>query len=50
MNIFIIKGLNKFKENFIHNGFESIDYVLIQMFSNFDFNEKILIEYLHIYN
>ena len=44
------KGLGKFKENFIHNGFESIDYILIQMFSNFDFNDKILIEYLHIYN
>ena len=38
------------KENFIHNGFEQIDYIFIQLFSNFKFNKEILNDYMHIYS
>ena len=30
-----INNLWKFKENFIHNGFDQIEYILIQLFSNY---------------
>ena len=43
------KDLLKFKENFIHNGFDQIDYILIQLFSEFKFNSEILSDWLHIY-
>ena len=43
------KGLMAYKENFIHNGFDQIDYIFIQLFSNFKFNKEILNDYLHIY-
>ena len=38
------------KENFIHNGFDQIDYIFIQLFSNFKFNKEILNDYMHIYS
>ena len=44
------KGLMEYKENFIHNGFDQIDYIFIQLFSNFKFNIEILNDYLHIYS
>ena len=44
------KGLMEYKENFIHNGFDQIDYIFIQLFSNFKFNKEILNDYLHIYS
>ena len=44
------KGLMQYKENFIHNGFDQIDYIFIQLFSNFKFNKEILNDYLHIYS
>ena len=44
------KDLIKFKENFIHNGFDQIDYIFIQLFSNFKFNREILNDYMHIYS
>ena len=44
------KGLLEFKENFIHNGFDQIDYIFIQLFSNFKFNKEILNDYMHIYS
>ena len=44
------KGLLQYKENFIHNGFDQIDYLFIQLFSNFRFNKEILNDYLHIYS
>jgi hypothetical protein len=43
------KGLLEFKENFIHNGFDQIDFILIQLFSKYSFNKKILNDYMHIY-
>ena len=44
------KDLVEFKENFIHNGFDQIEFILIQLFSCFCFNKEILNDYLHIYN
>ena len=44
-----VNNLWKFKENFIHNGFDQIDFILIQLFSRYSFNKKILNDYMHIY-
>ena len=44
-----VNNLWKFKENFIHNGFDQIDYILVQLFSRYSFNKKILNDYMHIY-
>ena len=44
------KNLAYLKEHFIHNGFESVDFIIIQAFSKYDFNFEILNEFLHIYN
>ena len=44
------KNLLAFKENFIHNGFDQIDFIIIQLFSNFGFTKEILNDYLHIYS
>ena len=43
------KNLWRFKENFIHNGFDQIEYVLIQLFSKYSFDKNILNDYMHIY-
>ena len=42
-------NLTKFKGNFIYNGFDKIEFILIQMFSKYAFDQKILNNYLHIY-
>ena len=42
--------LLRIKENFIHNGFDQVEYIMIQMFSEYKFNKDILNEYLHIYS
>ena len=42
--------LLKLKENFIHNGFDQVEYIMIQMFSEYKFNKDILNECLHIYS
>ena len=44
------KDLLDYKDNFIHNGFDQIDYIFIQLFSNFKFNKEILNDYMHIYS
>ena len=44
------KNLMEFKENFIHNGFDQIEFILIQLFSDFAFNKEILNDYMHIYS
>ena len=44
------KDLVQFKENFIHNGFDQIEFILIQLFSCFAFNKEILNDYMHIYS
>ena len=37
-------------QNFYHNGFDMIEYVLIQMYSSFPINEDILENCFHIYD
>jgi len=44
-----INDLIRFKGNFLHNGFDKIEFIIIQLFSRYAFNRKILNEYLHIY-
>ena len=44
------KGLWKFKENFLHNGFDQLEYVLLQLFSKYKFNKEIINDYFHIYS
>ena len=42
-------NLYKFKGNFLYNGFDKIEYIIIQLFSKYAFNKQILKEYLHVY-
>ena len=42
--------LMKFKENFIHNGFDQVDYIILQLFSKYKFDKIILKEFLHVYD
>ena len=42
--------LMNFKENFIHNGFDQVDYIILQLFSQYKFDKIILKEFLHIYD
>ena len=44
------KNLFEFKDNFIHNGFDQVDFIIIQLFSEFKFNKNFLTEYFHIYH
>ena len=44
------KDLWNFKENFLHNGFDQLEYVLLQLFSKYKFNKNIMNDCLHIYN
>ena len=44
------KDLWNFKENFLHNGFDQLEYVLLQLFSKYKFNKNILNDCLHIYS
>ena len=46
-----LRGYNlyKFKGNFIYNGFDKIEYVIIQLFSKYSFNKRILNDHLHVY-
>ena len=44
-----VNSLTKFKGNFVYNGFDKIEFILIQMFSKYIFDQKILNDYLHIY-
>ena len=37
-------------QNFAHNGFDMIEYVIIQMYSSFPINEDILENCFHIYD
>ena len=43
-------NLSKFKENFIHNGFDQVDYIILQLFSEYKFDKVILNDFLHVYN
>ena len=44
-----VNDIIRFKGNFLHNGFDKIEFIIIQLFSRYAFNRKILNEYLHIY-
>ena len=44
------KDLFEFKDNFIHNGFDQVDFIIIQLFSEFKFNKNFLTEFFHIYH
>ena len=39
----------RFKGNFMHNGFDRIEYIIIQLFTKYTFDKNILNEYLHVY-
>ena len=43
-------NLNNLYQNFYHNGFEQINYVILQMYSSYPINDDILENYFHIYN
>ena len=43
-------NLNHLYQNFCHNGFDQINYVLLQMYSSFPINNDILENYFHIYD
>ena len=42
------KNLFELKDNFIHNGFDQVDFIIIQLFSEIKFNKNLLVELLHI--
>ena len=42
-------GLFKFYQNFFHNGFDVIEFILLQMYSTFQINDEILENCFHIY-
>ena len=42
-------NLYKFKGNFLYNGFDKIEYIIIQLFSKYAFNKQILNDCLHVY-
>lgn len=51
LKIFLNKnGLNKFYQNFYHNGFDIIEFVILQMYSKIPINDFILENHFHIYN
>ena len=44
------KDLWKYKENFLHNGFDQLEYVLLQLFSKYTYDKELLDDCLHIYD
>jgi hypothetical protein len=50
LNQFLLRyNLTRFYQNFYHNGFDMINYVMVQMFSSEPINEIILENCFHIY-
>ena len=43
------KDLWKYKENFLHNGFDQLEYVLLQLFSKYNYDKDIMNDCFHIY-
>jgi len=43
-------NLNNLYQNFSHNGFDQINYVILQMYSSFPINSDLLENYFHIYD
>ena len=51
LNSFLNKyNLNHLYHNFYHNGFDSINYIILQMYSSYPINNDILENYFHIYD
>ena len=51
LKIFLNKfNINELYQNFCHNGFDIIEYVLLQMYSKLPINDFILKNHFHIYN
>ena len=51
LKTFLIRyNLLSLYDNFIHNGFDLINYVLLQMYTKYVINDKILENCFHIYN
>ena len=44
------KDLWKYKENFLHNGFDQLEYVLLQLFSKYTYDKEVMNDCFHIYN
>ena len=50
LNSFLrVNDIIRLKGNFIHNGFDRIEFIVIQQFTKYAFDKKILNEHLHIY-
>jgi hypothetical protein len=45
-----IANVSQLRKNFLHNGFDSVEYLIIQMFSSFPFDDQLIEDCLHIYN
>ena len=43
-------NMTHLRKNFVHNGFDSIQYFILQMFSSYAVNDEIVENCLHIYN
>ena len=51
LKLFLNKyNLSQFYQNFCHNGFDEIEYVIIQMYGKASINDFVLENYLHIYD
>ena len=51
LKLFLNKyNLSKFYQNFCHNGFDEIEYVIIQMYGKASINDFVLENYFHIYD
>ena len=51
LNSFLNKyNLNHLYHNFFHNGFDTINYIILQMYSSYPINDDILVNYFHIYD
>ena len=42
-------NLPHLRRNFLHNGFDSIEYLILQCYSNYSVDEDLLENYIHIY-
>jgi hypothetical protein len=45
-----ISNLPHLRKNFLHNGFDSIEFFILQMFSSFPFDDQMIEDSLHIYS
>lgn len=43
-------GIFNFYANFYHNGFDNLEFIILQMYSSFQFNHDILENCLHVYD